>query len=180
MLDFHTIHLCWILNCHVNVTFIFASYRSLYLLSSLSLVRLCNVLFLVTANMIQTCVQLEKSYLLQCYKTHIWANAYIFASKLATRILQGLNVTHLSVLVCSKIFYLYIAGIGLILNGRIIGGHFSQRFVMNALCVSSFSNRILDLGYISSVSSLGLLGVKVLLSHISAISTSCIHVVCNR
>ena len=108
--------------------------------------------------MIQTCVQLEKSYLLQCYKTHIWANAYIFASKLATRIVQGLNVTHLSVLVLCKIFNLYIAplGIGLIFNGRI---KVSQRFV--TLCVSSLSNRILDLGYISSVSSFGLVGVKV-------------------
>ena len=120
--------------------------------------------------MIQTCVQLEKSYLLQCYKTHIWSNAYIFASNLATRIIQGLNVTHLSVLVCRKIkkqnfnFMCFSPiGICLIFNGR-INGHFSQRFVMNALCVSFTGNRILDLGYISSVSSIGLLGVKVALN----------------
>eukprot|EP00415_Alexandrium_ostenfeldii_P000019 UN0019 len=135
------LHLCWVLNCHVNVTFIFASYGSLYLLSSLSLVRLCSALFLVATNVIQACVQLEKSYLLQCYKVHIWANAYIFASELAAGVLQGLNVTYLSALVCSKIFCLYIAGIGLILNGRIIGGHSSRRFVVNALCVGSFSSR---------------------------------------
>ena len=77
------------------LTFLCASYRSLYLLSSLSLVRLCDVLFLVTANIIPTCYSISKSYLLQCYKTHIFQNAYIFSSKLATRISQGLNVTHL-------------------------------------------------------------------------------------
>ena len=165
-----------VFNLRYALTFLCASYRSLYLLSSLSLVRLCDVLFLVTAKIIPTCVQLEKSYLLQCYKTHILRNAYIFSSLLATRIMQGLNVTHLSVLVCSKIFIktqdinsaaLFsalkgIVGLGLIFNGR-IKGHMKTRFVpkIKALCVSSFSNRILDIGYISSVSSLGLVGVKV-------------------
>ena len=151
------------------LTFLCASYRSLYLLSSLCLVRLCDVLFLVTSNIIPTCYSISKSYLLQCYKTHIFQNAYIFSSKLATRISQGLNVTHLSVLVLCKLnsgslaqdMYL-LEGIGLIFNGR-IKGHITTRFVlaMNALCVSSFSNRILDIGYISSHSSLGLVGVKV-------------------
>ena len=112
------------------LTFLCASYRSLYLLSSLCLVRLCDVLFLVTANIIPTCYSISKSYLLQCYKTHIFQNAYIFSSKLATRISQGLNVTHLSVLVLCKLnsgslaqdMYL-LEGIGLIFNGR-IKGHF--------------------------------------------------------
>lgn len=157
--------LCWINNRHVHLTFILASYRSFYQFSSLALVRFSNVLFLVPANIIQTSVLLVKSYFLQCYKTHIWENAYIFASKLATSIHQGLNVTHLSVLVCRKILQYTSAscpfGIGLIYNGRIKGGHLSQRFVMNALCVSSFCNRILDIGYITSLTSLGIVAVKV-------------------
>ena len=135
------------------LTFLCASYRSLYLLSSLSLVRLCDVLFLVTANIITLCRMANKSLRLQCYKTHIFQNAGFFSSKLATRISQGLNVTHLSVLVLCKIFLISQdkklnapQGIGLIFNGR-IKGHTNTRFVhaMNALCVSSFSNRILDL-----------------------------------
>ena len=157
-----------VFNLRYALTFLCASYRSLYLLSSLKAVRLCDVLFLVTAKIIPTCVQLEKSYLLQCYKTHIFRNAYIFSSLLATRIMQGLNVTHLlSVLVCKiektqDICVINIVGLGLIFNGR-IKGHMKTRFVpkIKALCVSSFSNRILDIGYISSVTSLGLLGVKV-------------------
>lgn len=158
-------YLCWINNRHVHFTFILASYRSFYQFSSLALVRFSNVLFLVKGWIIQTSVLLVKSYLLQCYKTHIWQNAYIFASKLATSIHQGLNVTHLSVLVCCNILHQYIYlcqipfGIGLIYNGRI--KDFSQRFVMNALCVSSFCNRILDIGYQTSLTSLGCVAVKV-------------------
>ena len=42
-------------------------------------------------------------------------------------------------------------------------GHMKTRFVpkMNALSLRSFTNRIIDIGMISSVSSLGLVGVKV-------------------
>lgn len=122
-----------------NLTFLCVCYRSLYLLSSLSRVRLCDVLFLVTANIITLCR--SKSLRLQCYKTHIFQNAFIFSSKLATRISQGLNVTHLSNVVLCKIFLisqdkylllepfvapscaigLWYAAIGLIFNGRIKG-----------------------------------------------------------
>ena len=84
--------------------------------------------------------------------------------------MEGLNVTHLIHLVSSKMRLLLISfdiesapvAYGLILGGR-IKGHIRNRWVakMNALCVSSFTNRILDIGYKTSVSSLGLLGVKV-------------------
>ena len=152
----------------VNLTFLCATYRSLYLSSSLSLVRLCDLLFVLRAKIIPTCVQLEKSYLLQSYNTHIFCNAYIFSSKFQERIMEGLNVTHLIHLVSSKIRLLLISfesapdALGLILGGR-IKGHIRNRWVakMNALCVSSFTNRILDIGYKTSVSSLGLVGVKV-------------------
>jgi hypothetical protein len=132
--------------CHVNginLRFLCASYRSLYQLSSLSLVRLCDVLFLVTAKIIPT--SSRKSYLLQSYCTHHFQNPYIFASYIALRIMQGLNLTHLVFIVCSK-----------------MKSHMKTRFVpkMNALSLSSFNNTILDIGIISSLSSLGLLGVK--------------------
>ena len=154
----------------VNLTFLCATYRSLYLTSSLSLVRLCDLLSLVRAKMIPTCVQLEKSYLLQSYNTHIFCNAYIFSLEFQERIIEGLNVTHLIHLVSTKMRFLLISfdiqsapdGLGLILGGR-IKGHIRNRWVakMNALCVSSFTNRILDIGYKTSLSSLGLVGVKV-------------------
>ena len=91
-----------------NLTFLCVCYFSLYLLSSLSLVRLCDVLFLVTANIITLCR--SKSLRLQCYKTHIFQNAFIFSSKLATRISQGLNVTHLSnVVLCKQNYGSWVA-----------------------------------------------------------------------
>jgi hypothetical protein len=151
-----------------NLTFLCVCYGSLYLLSSLSLVRLCGVLFLVTTSIITLCR--SKSLRLQCYKTHIFQNAFIFSSELATGISQGLNVTYLSNVVLSKISLISQdkyslngpVGIGLIFSGR-IKGRAGTRSVhaMSALCVGSFSSRILDLGYKTSVSSLGLVGVKV-------------------
>jgi len=48
-------------------------------------------------------------------------------------------------------------GIGLIVAGR-IKGHMKTRFV-NALSLRSFTNRIIDIGIISSVSTLGLVAI---------------------
>ena len=153
----------------VNLRFVCASYRSLYLLSSLKMLSLCHLLFLVTPKIIPTCVVNEKSFRMQSYKTHIFQNAYIFSSKLVLRIMEGLNLTHLIHSVCTKMSLMKTIniqsapnGIGLILAAR-IKGHMKTRFVpkLNALCVSSFSNRILDCGYIRCRSSLGLVGVKV-------------------
>ncbi len=104
---------------------------------------------------------------LQCYCTHHFQNPYIFSSKLARRILSGFNLTHLIFIVLhnqQQSFDIECApnGIGLIVAGR-IKGHMKTRFVtnMNALSLRSFTNRIIDLGIISSVSTLGLVGVKV-------------------
>jgi hypothetical protein len=159
------------IECQGNIIyfrFLCASYRSLYQLSSLSLVRLCDILFLVTAKIIPTSPR--KSYLLQSYCTHHFQNPYIFASYIALLIMQGLNLTHLVFIVCSKMrlvieykIELTFApnGIGLIFAGR-MKSHMKTRFVpkMNALSLNSFNNTILDIGIISSLSSLGLLGVK--------------------
>ena len=158
--------LWWFQNGMVNFTLTSTFSSSLMCYSSLKLVHKISILFLMTAKIIPTCLICTRSYNLQSSKTDIFQNAYIFSSKLGGIISQGLNLTHFLHLVAHKIQYLTrcapIAGIGLIFAGR-IKGHMKTRFVpkMNALCVSSPLNRILDHGYISSVSSLGLLGVKV-------------------
>ena len=161
----------WDVNGIGYLTFLCATYRSLFLTSGLELVRLCDLLFLLRPKILPTCLQLEKSYLLESYKTHIFQNAYIFSSKFQERIIEGLNVTHLIHLVSSNLRLVLISlsdiesapnGLGLILGGR-IKGHIRNRSLakMNALCVTSFKNRILDIGYKTSISSLGLLGLKV-------------------
>ena len=82
-----------------------ATPRSLYLYSSFQLLRLTGALFTGRAAIIPTCVQLDLSYFLQSYKTHIFLNAYLFSSKLASTIYQGLNLTHLLHLLHTKIKY---------------------------------------------------------------------------
>jgi hypothetical protein len=154
----------------LNLTFLCAAYGSLYLSSSLSLVRLSGLLFLLATKIIPICVQLEKSYLLQSYNTHIFCNAYIFSSELQEGIMEGLNVTYLIHLVSSKMRLLLTSfdiesapgAVGLILTGR-VKGHAGNRWVagVDALCIGSFTSRILDVGYETFVSSLGLVGIKV-------------------
>ena len=147
-----------------HTLFLCATPRSFNLYSSSLLVRLTGAFFTGRPKIIPTCVQLDLSYFLQSYKTHIFRNTYIFSSKLASTISQGLNLTHLIQLWIIKIKYHHIQcapnnGIGVKIAGR-IKGHIQTR-KMNALCLTSFVNRILDLGYISFRSSLGLIGVKV-------------------
>jgi hypothetical protein len=82
-----------------------ATPRSLYLYSSFQLLRLTGALLLNGAAIIPTCVQLDLSYFLQSYKTHIFRNADIFSSKLASTISLGFNVPHLIHLFITKIKY---------------------------------------------------------------------------
>lgn len=138
-----------------------ATPRSLYLYSSFQLLRLTGALFTGFTTIIPTCVQLDLSYFLQSYKTHIFLNAYIFSEKLASTIYQGFNVPHLLHLFITKIKYHHAPNNAIAVKiAGWIKGHMKTR-KMNALCLPSFSSRILDLGYISSACCLGLLGVKV-------------------
>ncbi len=144
-----------------NTAIISATPSSLYLYSSFLVLRLTGALFTNKAAIIPTCVQLDLSYFLQSYKTHIFRNAYLFSSKLASTISQGFNVPHLIHLFITKIKYHHAPSNAVAV--KIAGwlkGHMKTR-KMNALCLPSFSSRILDLGYISSACCLGLIGVKV-------------------
>ena len=162
--------LCHLGPRHGDLRFLCASYRSLYLSGSLSLLRLLNLLFLLKPKILPYCLALEKSYLLQSYPTHIFQNAYIFSSSFQEGVGLALNLTHLIDLVCRKMRLLGMSmgiqdapnAVALILGGR-IKGHIRNRSLreMIALCVTSFPYRILDIGYKTSAPSLGLLGLKV-------------------
>jgi hypothetical protein len=121
----------------------------------------------VTAKIIPT--SLHNSYVLQSYCTHHFQNPNIFSSKLALRIIQGLNLPYVIFMLWSKMrlgislqLELPPNSVGLILGGR-MNPHIQTRFVpkMNALSLSSLTHTILDIGIISSGTSLGLLGVQV-------------------
>lgn len=163
--------LCWLQQRLCYLRFLCASYRSLYLTSTLSFLRLCDLLFLLKPKILPYCVHLAISYLLQSYLLHIFQNAYIFSSKFPIRVLEGLNVTHLIDLVCRNMRLLLISmaiqdapnAVALKIGGR-IKGHIRNRKVreMIALMLGSHkTNRILDIGYKTSHSSLGLVGLKV-------------------
>ncbi len=124
----------------LNLRFVNASYTSLYLLSSIKMLSLCHLVFLVTPKILPTCVVPGKSYLMESYKTHIFQNAYIFSSKIVRILRQGLNLTHLIHFVSNNNHLQRKPnGIGLILAAR-MKGHMKTRFVANlhALCVSCF------------------------------------------
>ena len=75
--------------------------------------------------------------------------------------LQGSSISQLISILQSNLRCKYlIFGIGLTITGRIIS-HMKTLSGLDALCVSSFSNTILDCGYISFISSVGLVGLKV-------------------
>ena len=124
----HALHV-YVVYTVVSVTIVAKRTFDAVLTRSASMARMRNITTITTVT-INICSAVVNNY--SC--------GYIFASKLATSIHQGLNVTHLSVLVCCNILHQYQYtfsrpfGIGLIYNGRIKGGHLSQRFVMNALC----------------------------------------------
>jgi hypothetical protein len=61
----------------LSLTVLSATPRSLYLYSSFLLLRLTGALFTGRPKIIPTCVQLDLSYFLQSYKTHIFRNALI-------------------------------------------------------------------------------------------------------
>ena len=152
----------------INLRFVCATYRSLYLLSSESYVTLCDVLFLLTQNTCASSLVFQKSYLLQCYKTLIFANGLVCTLVLGGGIHKGLNVTHLIHLVWSSHknrFHLFITLRGLVVQINAIPRFNAHKTKMAALCLTSFSlyrlARILDVGYINLVATLGSIGVKV-------------------
>jgi hypothetical protein len=149
----------------VNLIFVCASYGSLYLLSSQSYVTLCGLLFLVSQSACPSSLALLKSYGFQCYKTLIFANASLCALLVSVAIHKGFNVTYIIHLVCTNKRFHLSTNSGLVVQINAMPASDAQT-KMAALCLSSFSlyrlARILDLGYIHLLATLGSIGVKVL------------------
>ena len=155
---------CCVAPTIINLIFVCASYSSLYLLSSQSYVTLCDLLFLVSQNTCPSSLVFLKSYGFQCYKTLIFANALLCTLLVSVGIHKGFNVTYIIHLVCTnKRFHLFMnSGLVVQINAIPI---LDAQTKMAALCLSSFSlyrlARILDLGYIHLLATLGSIGVKV-------------------
>ena len=147
----------------INLRFVCATYRSLYLFSSQSYMTLSDQLFLQSQETSPSSLVLLKSYLLQSYKTLIFANAVLTTLVLSVGIHKGLNVTHLIHLVSTNKRFHEMINSGLVVQINAIQFHAQTK--MAALCLTSFSlyrlARILDLGYINLLATLGSIGVKV-------------------
>ena len=162
-----------------SIAFFNASYGSVWLLSSLSLVRFSCAALIIASLITATNSTLSghQSLFIKCYKIHLFCQAIGITSLIVSAISRGLNVKYITDLLLSKIFYVIthslIYGIGcvsLILNGR-IKGYMNSRSMSNvmgqvqAICVGSISQCVLDITIHSCVTSLGTVGIKVAIIH---------------
>jgi hypothetical protein len=105
--------------------------------------------------------ELKKSYVLEVYKTKIFQIASFFSLKLAEVMSRGLNLSfllqksHQEIEVRGRFAAPPVLALGLKITGLE-----KMKRRSNAFCSGSFNHRILDLGYISSLSSAGSLGLK--------------------
>ncbi len=144
------------------ITVVSPRYRSFCLFSSLNLIRLCGLVFLVTAYQIGSSITLLEKYLLHIHSHNHFQNAIIFSSKIACSIKNGLNLALLLILLKHKMRFISNnpIGVGIICEGRIASTKGYMTTNMNVSSVGSFSNRIIDIAIIESISALGKLSVK--------------------
>lgn len=143
------------------LSYICATYRSLYLLSCVALVTLCDVLFYTSSLWkASSLVRTSKSYLLQLKKTLIFANAANSTELLSLVLHQGLNVRWLIHLV-NDIYRNGRRSEGLVI--KISAMLNSSLAIHYLLCLRSFTfyrlPRICHYRYMNLASTLGSIGV---------------------
>ena len=146
-----------------------SNYRSLYLLSSYGVLRLLDNLFYEGPCFIESCCEAKRGLRLESYNTPFPRHAYLVARLLAYRYRHRLNVRHLTIVLLIKIgrminSLLVVEATTLCLSAKMSS---LMKRKINALLVSYVagprSSIILDYANISSVLSLGSLGLKVCL-----------------
>jgi len=107
-------------------------------------------------------ITLLEKYLLHIHSHNHFQNAIIFSSKIACSIKNGLNLALLLILLKHKMRFISNnpIGVGIICEGRIASTKGYMTTNMNVSSVGSFSNRIIDIAIIESISALGKLSVK--------------------
>ena len=115
-----------------------------------------------TAYQIGSSITLLEKYLLHIHSHNHFQNAIIFSSKIACSIKNGLNLALLLILLKHKMRFISNnpIGVGIICEGRIASTKGYMTTNMNVSSVGSFSNRIIDIAIIESISALGKLSVK--------------------
>lgn len=146
-----------------------SNYRSLYLLSSYGVLRLLDNLFYEGPCFIESSREAKRGLLVESYNTEFGRHAYLVARLLAYRYRHRLNVRHLTYVLLIKIgriinSLLVVEATTLCLSAKMSS---PMKRKINALLVSYYAGLatsiILDYANISSVLSLGSLGLKVCL-----------------
>ena len=151
--------------CTINLRFVSPTYRSLAIVSCLAVLTLCDLLF-----SLHTCpdsVIHSKSYLLQSYKTLIFANAANCTRVILLGIASGLNLTYLvhSVRLLLRV-RLSVAGLVVKINAILFSGNNNVHYLLCLRCHILYSAaRQEDRTLINLVATLGSIGVGVLVSN---------------
>ena len=151
----------------VSIRLMGAGFGSLIDLSSLVVVRLCVLMCLFSTMIMPLSFPGLKCYV-QCYCTRYWQNAHLVASDLAVSMKEGLNVKAFFFLVSTRISKLreygissVPSGMAVVVTGRLKSDTSKPVSTANGFTVGTFSSRILDIGIVSSCSTVGVLGIKV-------------------
>jgi hypothetical protein len=146
-----------------------ASFSSLCIHSSLGLLNLCHLSFLLSSFALP--VSLNR-YTINIYKSNIYKNAQLYSSSSAHSFHLGLNLTHafsqlqdnVASLAGLHTFATHLySGINLHTTGRLQGSDQSKQ---SSFLQGSFNNRILDISHTCVISAHGSLGVIVYIAQL--------------
>lgn len=102
---------------------------------------------------------------ISCLITMWCGNSYMLSSEIARSICKGFNASGLCLSILSSLFNSNIGaaeGVGVILSGRLMGRSMTRSVLTSdGLCIGRYGKRILDLGYVSLCSVIGLACIKV-------------------
>ena len=104
--------------------------------------------------------------LISCLITMWCCNSYMLSSEVGRSICKGFNASGLCLSIlsslCSSLNMGAAEGVGVVLSGRLMGSSMTRSVLTsNGLCIGRYGSRILDLGYISLCSIIGLACIKV-------------------
>lgn len=153
----------------INLRFVSSTYGSLAIISCMAILTLCGLLFLFAHYAAPCSIIQSKSYLLQSYKTFVFANASNWANVILLGIASGLNVTYLlhnlrsarTVFLKSNIA---IGGMLVAINPILFSGNSNVHYM---LCLGYHTlygaARRHDSAIVTLVSALGTIGIRVLI-----------------
>ena len=147
----------------MSVNYRCASYGSLVMLSGLGICCKLGIMYLASSQVIP--VSQRVSTTLCINKTSTYTNSRLLAMEIISSLATGISLSYLMQVLCNKMSTSQSSvqpiGLGLILKGRSkSGGVVRSMASSSALSIGSYTGSYLDLTVCKSVSTVGVLGVK--------------------